>query len=122
MRVGLREQKHELIAAVTRQHIHGAHLRGGDLCDLRHGIVAFGMPENIVDPLEIVCVEHEDAERTLVAHGGGKLTFGEFEKLAAVAQAGQVIGARQQLFARQQLLEFAVGRFQRFLYGTQFIF
>ena len=80
------------------------------------------MTKRIIDLLETIRIKQDDGKRTLITPGGIKFTDGKFKKITPVAQAGQSIGACQNLFVRKQMLEFQVGSFNRFVGAAKFVF
>ena len=87
-RVGAREDERELVAAVAERLIgvacHGHDRRG----DLGQEAVACLMAEGVVRGLEVVQVEHDQAECLVRGHA----SFQPLLERAVVQEAGQVVG------------------------------
>ena len=84
----------ELVASQTRHEIAQAHRRPQSECNLGQQFVADQMPPSIVDRLEPIEVDHEDAEGLPLIQSGGRL-FQRLAKEDAVGRAGQGIVAGQ---------------------------
>lgn len=102
---GLRHQDRELVAADAEAVIGQA---GGleDLGDGAEDLVAGGVAEAVVDPLEAVEVKEAEGEGTVVAGGAGELDPEAFIEGAAVGQTGEPVAAATQ---RLGLVEVGVG-------------
>ena len=58
-------------------------------------LVAGGMAMGVVDPLEMVDVQHHHRQRAIISSRAGKLFSPPFQEAAAVQGAGQGVGGRQ---------------------------
>src|SRR5690348_12851434 len=93
----VRQQQHELLAADPREDVGvalGALAHRGDGANDRiSGCVA----EPVVDRLEQVDIEDEERERFVVALEAEPFRFCQVEEMAAVANAGQLVGRGEAL-------------------------
>ena len=90
------EEDGELLAAVAGRHVVLADRPGDGLGDRAQDEVADGMPVAVVEALEVVDVDHEDAERVIGPPAAGE-EAAELVEVAAVRQAGQGVGRRSRL-------------------------
>jgi hypothetical protein len=60
---GARHEQHELLAPVARQHVHPARGRAHALGEPTQHLIADRVPVLVVDPLEVIEVQEEHAER-----------------------------------------------------------
>jgi hypothetical protein len=61
------------------------------------GFISCGVTEAVIDRLEVIDVDHQHRQRTLVALETAPFLVGEREKMAAVDEAGQRVGGRELL-------------------------
>ena len=87
----------ELLAADARDDVPFAHAAAQPARDLDQGGVTAGMAVRAVDPLEVVDVEHHDADGRSVATGARKLVLDRLDRMTAVEQARHDVDARQPL-------------------------
>ena len=93
--VGGGHHHHELVAAPAKAAVAAAH---GALHRARHlaqGAVALEVAEAVVHAPEVVHVHQPDAERGALARGPGDLDRERLVERAPVAQAGQLVHARE---------------------------
>src|SRR3954469_1607322 len=64
---GLRDRDHELVAAIARNGVDAASGAGENEGDLHQHLIASEVAEGVIDILELVDVDHQDAERRVVA-------------------------------------------------------
>ncbi len=106
VRVDLREDDRELLSAVARREVDGAHGVANRLRDATKGLVAGEVAERVVVFLEAIEIEHEHAERRRVAIDSLELRVEALAEGAEVRQSGELVGAR----ARLQLVGHAIER------------
>jgi hypothetical protein len=99
---GARQQQDELVAAVARHDVVGAHLGAQVVGHAAQVVVAGLVPLEVVDPLEVVEVDDHARQRVLVAAGVGDLLAHAHLHRPVVHQPRQRVGARR-------LLELLVG-------------
>ena len=87
--VGVRHQQHELLAAGAHDDVLAAHLAEQQRGDAHQHAVAGLVAEAVVDDLEVVEVEHGEAERA-GARGGG-VAVDLAREVAPVVQAGEPV-------------------------------
>ena len=86
----------------TRQTVSVLRTQRAEFGDLAQDQVAGGMAVHVVDLLEVIDVETHDRHRALIAIAHRPVFFEPVHRLAAIVQAGQIIGDRQVL---QSLIE-----------------
>jgi hypothetical protein len=91
-RVVVRQQEGELVAAEARGEVRLAHVDRQVLCDHRDGAIAHLVPIAVVDPLEVVHVQHHRAQRVAVAVGALQLVLESLGESAVVGQPGERVG------------------------------
>ena len=93
-RAGLGQQHRELVAAEAAEHVGRAQAGGERPRHLAQQVVAGGVAAGVVDGLEVVEVDHDQAERAaVVAEVVGQLGREALGEAAAVERAGQRVGA-----------------------------
>src|SRR5690606_32301227 len=88
----LGQQQHELVAGPAEGVVGGAQLARQRLGDRDERGVAGGVPEAVVDLLEVVEVDHHQVERVPVALGARQLGLQPALEALAVAQSRQPVG------------------------------
>src|SRR5690606_17579527 len=91
-RVGPRQQDHELLAAVPGRDVAAAYPRADPPRDSAQHVVADEVAEAIVDRLEMVDVDHQARERSLLAAAPRELLLEAGLEIVPVAPARQRIG------------------------------
>ncbi len=101
------EQQRELLPAIAGQHVIRAMHGGGEgACHLAQGVVAGAMPVMVVELLEVVDVDHRDAQGFpgahrvtdgLVVHPVEVTPIGDAGELVAYGQVRQLLPLRGQL-------------------------
>ena len=86
---GLGEDQRELVAAVAGRDVGGAQRRPHQLGHVDQDAVAVEVAEAVVDELEVVQVEHHDAQRPVGPHGAHDLLGQPLVQVAVVEEAGQ---------------------------------
>ena len=97
VRVGLRQQHHELLAALPERHVDLAQpdpQPPGELA--QHGVPG-RVPVRVVDLLEVVQVEHQHGEHPAEPAGPLHLAAQRFAQVAVVPQPGERVGQREPL-------------------------
>ena len=89
--IGVRQDDHELLAAVARDDVRRTHRMADDLRQVHERRIAGRMAVRVVQLLEIVEVEHRDAHRLAGATGAGDLALHGVVHPASIERAGQVI-------------------------------
>ena len=97
LEVHLGQQDAEFFAAVAADDVRLPCQVLEQLGDVPQHLVADAMPVPVVDPLEVVDVDHDAGERVVVALRAAPLGFERGEEAAAVHAAGQRVGRRQRL-------------------------
>ena len=99
------QEKNELIASHSGQHIGGANLTRDPARDLHQQIVAGGVSIIIVDIFEIIDVDKGQSEFCLLRGGLDQILDRLFQQ-AAVGQTGEIveIGATKQLVLQANLI------------------
>ena len=98
--VDIRAKHHELFAAQTTEHIGAPQPMTNALThDLQHPI-AHRVPVLVIDPFEVVDIEHDHRQLATAALDPGHFGGQPLLEIAAVIDAGQGVGDRQcaQLF------------------------
>ena len=93
--LGARQHQHELVAAVACDLVVRAHLGAQRVGDAPQQLVAGGVAELVVDPLEVVEVDQHAAERLLLARRARDLLAHAHLHRPVVEQPGQRVGARR---------------------------
>ena len=88
-------QHHELVAAHARDHVDLVHAAADALAEDPQGLIAGGVAEAVVDPLEVIEIECEQCQRHLIPARSRQRALQALLELAAVGQASQAIGACQ---------------------------
>src|SRR5205823_12308859 len=106
-RGGAGEQDGELLTAVPADHVRPAQRTGqaaGDLADHR---VADQVAVGVVDPLEVVDVDHDRGDRLGGAGGSAQVPPTDLEEVATVEQAGQrvPVGEILDLLEKQRVVQ-----------------
>ena len=83
------QQEHELVAAVAGEQVGRAGAAGEPRGDLAQQLVAGGVPERVVDELEVVEVDVEHGGGAAVAARAGERQRRVLLELGAVGEAGQ---------------------------------
>ena len=97
-RAGLGQQDRELVAAEAAEHVGGAQVGRERAGDGAQQVVTGGVAAGVVDGLEVVEVDHDQAERAaVVADVVAQLGLEALGEAAAVERAGQRVGARERL-------------------------
>src|SRR6185369_10369171 len=92
VRVG--QDDDELVAAPAAPRVDDAQELPDDARGAHEDRVSHGVPEVVVDPLEIFQVGHQDRDDAVRALGAGNLAPEVVEQEAPVVEAGQRIGDR----------------------------
>ena len=82
-RVGLGQERDELVAAVAGRDVDLADAAADDVRDAAQDLVAGDVPEPVVDRLEVVEVEHDQAERPAGAVAARDLALERGEEVAS---------------------------------------
>ena len=107
LKVGLGHDDDELLAAEACDKIDAAHAAQGAIGQLAQRVVAAGMPELVVDRLEVVDVEHHQrgvADVAVIGHAQQQL-FEMGDDVAAVVETGELVGQRQRQAAPVILMQ-----------------
>src|SRR3954453_5019587 len=91
--VGVDQQDDELLSAHPAAEVALAGLFPEDLTEPNQDLVAGVVPELVVDRLEVIDVEGDEADWRVVATGAGQLRSGSLDESAAVEQAGETVDA-----------------------------
>jgi len=90
--VGFGQQYGELFAAHAAENVGGAQVSLEVMAEGDEGGIAAGVAVGIVDSLEAIGVDHEQAERAAVAAAADELIVGADEETAPVGDSGEGIG------------------------------
>src|SRR5215469_3677731 len=93
--VGLRQQDHELIAAITKGIVDQAQVGFDFEADLGKQLASDEVSVSVVHLLEVIEVNEQYAELISKAVGAIDLGFQRFVEVAGVVEAGAVVGDRQ---------------------------
>ena len=93
----MREDDRELVAAEAGEEVGRAEGLAHGAAELGEDDVADGVPEAVVDLLEIVDIEHEQRERQRVDAGALDLLRQLTAEVALVPDAGEVVGVGEVL-------------------------
>ncbi len=107
LRADPRHQQHELVAVGARQHAARREQALQALGDGQHHRIANGMAEVLIDLLELIEIDGDDAERRSVRLGLLDEIGKRFAQRDPVGQAGQGIGACRALGIRLALQDLA---------------
>src|SRR3989449_294279 len=91
----LRQQQHELVAAIAKGKVDQPAVRLDLLADLGEQLRAHQVPESVVDLLEMVEIDEDQREFVVVALGAVNLRFQDEIQVARVVKAGAVVGDRE---------------------------
>ena len=97
VRVGLRQQHHELLPALPERHVHLAQPDPDPPGELAQHRVPRRVPVRVVDLLEVVEVEHQDGQHPAEPAGPLHLPAQRLPQVTVVPQAGQRVGERKPL-------------------------
>ena len=86
---GLRQDQGELVAAVARRDVGAAERRADQLGDVDEDAVPVQVAEAVVHELEVVEVEHHDAQRPVRAHRADDLLGQALVQVPVVEEPGQ---------------------------------
>ena len=95
--VGAHQHEHELLAAVACREVHAPAARLQDAGDAPEGRVAELVPEGVVELLELVAVDEQQADHVVVAPGAVELLLEALVQVAVVVEAGEAVGDRLHL-------------------------
>jgi hypothetical protein len=95
--IGRGEEDAEFLAAITADNVRRPHAGSKRLGDAAQHVVSAGMAVGVVDGLEMVNVEHDGAERLVVAFGPGEGGGELLVKRAAVEAASKAVTGGQAL-------------------------
>ena len=87
----VRQQQHELIPALARQRVDVAQRFGQTPRHLDQQLVADVVPERVIDPLEVVQVDEDHGEPTLLPARLGQFLAESVVQQAAVRQASEAV-------------------------------
>jgi len=90
---GLRQENRKFLATQPRYHINFSQGVFHGAPQALQDSISHGMPVGVVDPLEIVNVEHHHGKRRLHATASGDFLIGQFIEMMSVAQPRQGVGA-----------------------------
>ena len=93
----LGQQDGELLAAVAGHEVGFAGAVGEDRRHPAQDVVAPGVAEAVVDPLEVVEVHHQERERVAVAFAAPHLALEGVLEVTVVVEAGELVGDGAQL-------------------------
>jgi hypothetical protein len=82
----------ELVAPEACREVRLAHIDGQVLCHHRDGAVSGFVSVAVVDPLQVIHVDHDGAQRVAVAPRALELAVQALDQGAVVGQTGQRIG------------------------------
>src|SRR5690606_32273947 len=85
----------EFLAAVARDDVDLAGAEGGKLGDLPQHEVASAVPVGVVAGAEMIDVEEQQRERTIVAAGAAELAVEGLVEITTVEHLRQTVGGRQ---------------------------
>ena len=85
------ENDGELLAAVAADHIDLAQMADEDGGNGAQNIVADHVPEVVVDLLEVIQIDHQDADAAAIAGGAGDLFDQAGVEIAAIEDAGESV-------------------------------
>ena len=91
--VGVGEDHGELLAAGAADDVARPHVAFEDVAEGDQDLVADRVAVDVVDALEVVDVEQDEADRGVVARGARQLGGEALVEVAAVEEAGQLVGA-----------------------------
>ena len=109
LRGGLRQQQGEFIASQAADCVAGAQ---GAAQQIRHAsqqLVAYGVAEGIVHPLEVVQVQIDERHRTPITGGARPLCLQRLVEGPPVGQSGEHVGPRQFLFSLHHQIQLGMG-------------
>jgi len=92
---GLRQQHHELVAAIAECVVDQAQLGFDLVSDLGQQLASYEVAMRIVDLLEVVEVNEYDSELVVVSRLAINFRFQRLVQMTRVVQPGHVIGDRQ---------------------------
>src|SRR5439155_9936461 len=98
------EQQREFVAAEARRGVADADARRQALADLDEDLVAGGVPEAVVDRLEVVQVEEHDGEAGALAPAASERVANPLDEQRPVGEPGDRVVER---LVRELLLECA---------------
>src|SRR5439155_5566502 len=90
-RLGHRQNYQKLVATEPAHHIQGATLLAEHLGDLDEEAVAGSVTQGVVDDLEAVEVDHEDAGMELVAEAAGDFGGETLFEGTAIVETGELV-------------------------------
>ena len=96
---GLRQQNDKLISAIAKGGIDAAHVVLDGSGNLGQQPAAGQMAMQVIDPLEVVEIDKDQAEGKIEAAGALELAFRDGKQVPGIEQAGAVIGDGQFLNA-----------------------
>src|SRR5579872_2205425 len=109
-----REDQDELLAAVPTGDVFTAQIRQEDFCSFAQGEVSGLVPEAVVELLEVIEVEHQDANLRPVSSSPVELPLQRFLHVSPVEQARQWVTDR---LVSKPLSELEVGDSQGQMFG-----
>ncbi len=92
---GVGHDHHELLAAIAAGQVHRPHVAGQANRELAQHLVAGVVAEAVVDLLEVVDVQHQGGDRLAVLDGPGHQGVELGGHVAAIVQAGELVGDRR---------------------------
>ena len=99
----------ELFTPITTHDIDGSHATNEPLCKIPQGIVSCHVTEVVVEPFEVVDVDHQKGERSAVPASAFRLPRDAVSEIAIVVKLRQLV-ASGELFRFLQKLDLDHGR------------
>ncbi len=91
-KIRFRQQEGELLAAITSRDINPACVLADAIGQRPQNLIADGMAVSVVDPFEVVDIEHQHRKGPPKTQCAFEFTFTELEKSAPVEQGRQFVG------------------------------
>ena len=98
----------ELVAPVAGDRVDLAEFLAQQRRDRLEHLVADEVSERVIDVLEAVDIEHDDAEEVAVALAAGDLGIRDGERVAAVVHPGELVGDREPFELLERLAQLAL--------------
>src|SRR4029078_7613684 len=103
----IRQDQDKLLAAIPAGDVVAAQVRPKETAEFAKDRVAGFVPKGIIKDLEVVDIEHDDAQRLWGARDAPRLSVKRFFEIAAIEQAGEGIADR---LAAQRLAQMQIGQ------------